>query len=252
MALAVCGTLTAADDSTVLLPLGLFHVPGAFGSVWQTELAIRNTGAETLEVTHAGSQCSIVCPFPVFELTSGQSLLIKNEENEPLVASTSGLVLHLQGRQVVSPSNIHFNLRIRDLSRTSTTWGTELPVVRATQFTSLPIELLNLPVTPGFRFTVRVYALDGDVPIQGVARIFDLKNGQLISTVPFSLTRAPDQSPTYYPAYAQLDQLADHLAGLTSDTVVIEISPSQAGQQLWAFASITNNETQDVTTVSSQ
>ncbi len=241
-----------ADDATVLLPLGLFRTPGAFGSLWQTELSIKNTNAAAIQISHAGSQCSIVCPFPTFELSSGKSIAVDNPVNEQLVASTSGLILHIEAVPMVSGSDVHFNLRIRDLSRTTSSWGTELPVVRASQFNTSPIELLNVPVTPGFRLTVRVYALDGQTPVPAVARVYDLGTGLILAEVSFVLDRSSDQSATYYPAYAQLDALTKNLTGLTGESVVIEILPSQIGQRLWAFASITNNDTQDVTTITPQ
>lgn len=88
--LLLCTSLRGQDNATILLPLGVFQRGGAFGSLWQTELAIRNTTSDQITISHAGALCSITCPFPAFQLSSGSSLLVTNPFNEPLISSYSG------------------------------------------------------------------------------------------------------------------------------------------------------------------
>lgn len=97
-----------------------------------------------------------------------------------------------------------------------------------------------------------MYAIEGETPIASIVRAYDFKTGTLLGERLFTLDRAPGDTPIYYPAYAQLDGLMDIIHGATSDRLAIEIVPAVATQQLWGFISITNNDTQDITTVTPQ
>jgi hypothetical protein len=204
-----------------------------------------------VHIGYAGDLCGITCPFSPLRLVSNQTRVLSDPSNSTPLASPTGLILHIQNRQIVPGAVVRFNFRVRDLSRQASTWGTELPVVRASDFTAEPIQLLNLPTDPRFRFTVRIFAIEGPSSISARVRVHDLLSGRVLRELPLTLQRF-GQPAAYYPAYAQLDSLSPELANLGSDRVGIEVSPSDSMQKLWAFVTVTNNDSQHVTTVTLQ
>jgi len=228
----------------------LVHFNGAYGSVWESELTIKNTASEDKRVGSPADLCVIGCAFGTIHLLAGETRVFSDPFNGSPLALATGLVLRLQP-PVNGTADVHFNFRVRDLSRQASTWGTELPVVRGSEFTAAPIELLNLPTGSTFRFTVRVYAIDGPDSLAARARVYDLLSGSVLRDVPLTLQRSSQAAffPAYFPAYAQLDSLSSDLSNLGTDRIGIEISATDPTQALWAFATVTNNESQHVTTV---
>ena len=111
-----------------------------------------------------------------------------------------------------------------------------------------------MPLDPTFRSLVRVYDFD---PAPGhfvMIRPFkpdelQVKHDELLKeiSVPLKIPISTEQNP----GYAQL--AVNGLPELSSNgTVRIEVSPGTPGLRFWAFASVTNNETQHVTIVTPQ
>ena len=138
---------------------------------------------------------------------------------------------------------ITLNLRARDL-RSSDNLGVEIPVVRSedTFGPDSTIAMLNVPIAAQYRQKLRIYDFDGElgrtvkVNIDGVvSRDITLSGGD--DGVDFPA----------YPGYADLDlNLIPELAGRDHVTVTIE-TPDEG--RFWAYVSVTNNNTQQVTTV---
>lgn len=249
-AIALLATMSVplrADDR-LLLPIGLVHLDGAYGSVWETELTIHNSGNDEVQIVTPADRCSVTCPFSPLVISRGRSIIISDPSNGTLLGSPNGVIVRAIGRDIQSPPNVHWNFRVRDVSRQTLTWGTELPVVAASQFTSQPIELLSLPADPRFRFTVRVYALDESGTASVRARIFDLGSGDTVRELHATLQRSRESAGDY-PLFAQIDSADPALGNIGAEQVGMEISADDANQKLWAFATVTNNETQHVTTV---
>lgn len=215
----------AAFYEPVLIPVA-FSGPGAFGSQWRTDIALRNENDFSLLI--AGET-----PFS----RPGAHSTMTPDANRP-----NGILAYLP-RQ--GSSNVHFGVLVRDLSRQAEVLGTEVPVVREKDFFDRPLELLNVPADPRFRVALRVYDLGtpGGIHI----RIQPLSGDEmLVDTFVFPAGRNP--------AYAQIsDFLAAYprLAGKGPLRITVD-APIPGNPTLWAFASITNNETQHVTTISPQ
>ncbi|HUP45318.1 MAG TPA: IPT/TIG domain-containing protein [Thermoanaerobaculia bacterium] len=145
---------------------------------------------------------------------------------------------------------VRLNLRVRDVSREADNLGTELPVIAAEQAFAAgeEIPLVNVPTQEQYRQKVRIYDLDGEYGRTVTVRIYGDDLSTPIATR--SVTTSQAAIETDYPAYpgqGELDlNLLPELAGL--DSVNIVIDTPDAGQW-WAFASITNNTTQLITTV---
>ena len=147
--------------------------------------------------------------------------------------------------------NLAFSLRARDVSRESDNFGTEVPVVRESQmFRDSVLTLLDVPLDPRYRTKVRAYAFSDPIFL-GLVNNNDVKltvrraNGETIQQF---RTRSPvceGASCTATPGYLEFD-LAPIGAGERGD-VYIQFTDGALG---WAFASVTNNETQQVTIIS--
>jgi len=214
----------------VLFPVG-FSGPGAFGSLWATEIFLRNENEFAITLSPLSTfnlgcvpfQCELKIP-PHTTRTTGTT-------------TPNGFIAHVP--RMAAP-NVHFGLLVKDLSRQSEALGTEVPVVREKDLYDHALELLNIPTDLRFRVTLRIFTLSGPGSVK--VEIASMSGENLVST---SVLTSGN------PAYIQLSPMFPQIAG--KGPLRIRISPPLAGDRsLWAFASITNNETQYVTTISPQ
>jgi hypothetical protein len=240
----------------ILVPFFLREpLPGKFGSLWATEAWIRNNAAQAVDIQRYDYGCLLPegC-FPMPPTPPGISFRPK------LAGSPPGLQGHFLFVDRRFASDISIALRVRDLSRQSMTWGTEVPVVREGEFRTGRLTLLDIPTGGGFRQVLRIYDLDGTRVAQVIVRIYGLNPaytnpflaqadpllGQ--SLISFQIA-GPPFSPIY-PGYIEISDL-NAIAPLSgTERVRIEIEPVTPGLQFWAFVTVVNNETQHLTVIS--
>lgn len=215
--------LHAFDAERVLLPIAVQQVPGAYGSLWTSDVwaDIRGTGVSIvpLRITDTNPQFPGSQELPVVLFESGHP---------------PGLFL-----EVSRGAAITFNLRIRDLSRAAETWGTEIPVVWERDFRTT-VTLLPISANDEFRSTVRIYGgTAGDVRV----RIIDLETADVLSDDVIAL---PATISEFLPPYAELNLPAN------ANLMRVDVDAVSSDLRFWAFASVTNNATQHVTTISPQ
>lgn len=220
----------------ILIPV-VYNGPGAHGSIWATELTVRNAnvyavepwrGSGTLAVLPAGTPRA----FTLGDAPAGVFLRVPRE----------------------SADELHFGALVRDTARQADDWGTEMPVVRESEFSATRIELLNVPRDARFRQTLRVY---GSGSIENRVRIlfYSMTSGaQLLEH--FATLRSP------VPCVAAGPCVSDRpAAAVIGDEVWSQLPQSgrvgvriesSSGIATWAFVTITNNETQHVTVISPQ
>jgi hypothetical protein len=221
---------TEAPDSALferrLLPV-VFNGPGAFNSLWETEVAAANNSATDVRPWRAESETGTLVARKAVRLT---------------------LPEWPQGRFVFVPREfsdaVHFNVRIRDISRDATHWGAELPMPRESAFRQT-IELLNVPGDSRYRRLLRVYGASSaaqNVEIQ----IYAMTDGFRYSWHTYRLSAGSDPAD---PAFHSLDL----------DTILPILQPGRnvairlaSSQPVWAFVTATNRDTQQVTIVSPQ
>ncbi|HEX6097742.1 MAG TPA: hypothetical protein VF432_15555 [Thermoanaerobaculia bacterium] len=240
------GVGDAARWKRILLPVVMAQAPGANGSLWTTDVFAHIDSDST--ITLQPRYCDpLTCRIP-------QAL------RRPFRLSTYGVGEPgaLPGQFVYTLANqadrLTLNLRVRDLNRTAETWGTEVPAVREEEFRTTPITLMPLPVDPLFRTTLRVYDFDArpgaGVTISIYADGETTPRATLIRTF---ATRPDFANPVLqprYPGYLQIDPLGEAGAAMAGATTAsVRIEPRSAGLRFWAFASVTNNPTGHVTTV---
>lgn len=222
-----------AGLAPILFPI-VDSVNGAFGSMWQSALTVSNPKPWTVDAEYSLyniGPCITDCnpPFdPKFFDTfrhgypHGTLLWAARSEAEELALS----------------------LRIRDVSQQERGWGSEVPIVRDHDFIhGKNIHLLDVPLDPRYRVKVRVYMIEPVLApsLTGAVRI---RRGHELLTLPFTFA---DEKRGYLhiePYYAEVDLPQ----GAANERVHVEVvMPLDATG--WAFASVTNNATQQVTIV---
>jgi hypothetical protein len=223
----------------ILFPV-LFSTGGANGSSWRSEALIVNPTRWTIE--NANEVLPIVCvTYPCGERLSPRSRTGFTGEGYP-----HGVALLVPRAEAES---IGFTLRVRDVSREADNLGTEVPVVRENaMMRDVDIPLLNVPRDPRYRTKVRVYAFPEAIRVgqsDPMLRILG-SDGSVLAETGFTLERNCGDAPGWAtPCYGEVD-----LAVGTKDEHSDVYVQLPAGWLGWAFASVTNNVTQQVTIVS--
>jgi hypothetical protein len=236
----------AESFERVLVPL-MFEGDGALGSRWTSELTVHNSGETGIDPWNSIVRCGVGerC-HP--QIPPGATL--------HLTPSTVGSWPH--GYLFVVPreqaDDLDFSLHIRDLSRQAESFGTEVPVVRERDLPRSPIVLLDVPLNPRFRSMLRVYdvnAIDG-APIRIRYRLDDGSQAggesrHILTTLIRCVT-----TPCWFPEPAAIALPLFDAAlppNITQDHLHVEIEPLDPRSRLWALVTVTNNETQQVTTI---
>jgi hypothetical protein len=240
--LALIESALAQDVTAVLLPVTAnTPIPGANGSLWSTEIVARNNGPDAVFFLSPCSATSVCLP-PYRQIQPHTTVRLEND-------SPRGTIILLRSREAAA---MVFDIRARDLSRQSETWGTEIPAIAdSAAFTSTStLYLLNIPTTSAFRSFLRIY--DFVESLQEVTRqfnvkVFPLSGDTLLKEMNVTTTTLPGQ------AVGEVD-VSDVTPPAGGDTVRLEITPFPVDppRKFWAFVSVTNNATQHVTLVTPQ
>jgi hypothetical protein len=209
-----------------LLPIFTRPVFGAFGSEFRTFARVMSIGAPFIGLYGLDQRCLQVFPplDPTAPIAVSDDIALP-----PDCAFGTGRIFWTRKGDGAS---LAMNLRVADVSREATSHGTEIPVVRANEFSTDGVALLGIPTDPRFRITLRIYSLDRtDQPVRvvGISFVRDVH----LST----------PADNFEPAYAEVSDLPRTV------TRLLVISP---GTRVWAFITVTNNVTQQITTITPQ
>lgn len=231
-----------AQSTRVLVPIVATGASGAFDSRWTSEVVAFNASTDPVMILYPHT-CVGTCGVPgaVLHASEGSDLAILTGSAVP-----AAFIYVPDG----SVGAIEFGLRVRDVSRQTDSWGTEVPVVRESRAFQGSFDLLNVPLPSRFRQTLRIYDFDDRAGSGVRVQFFDMVTGRLLKD--FQLAMLALSNDVFTPAYVQLDQFgqAPELAGL--DRIRVRISPTNATQRLWAMVSVTNNVTQELTMITPQ
>jgi IPT/TIG domain-containing protein len=252
-------TITVTDGFTygsggyerILVPFyAAGEVPGAFGSRWVTELVGWNPHPFSVAVYQV-PPATPPSPFDSGSPDWGAPL----SSFRPQLSSSGPAFLHVAGSNALA-----FHLRVRDVSRQSESWGTEIPVISERKaFTGEPILLNDIPFGSDARVMLRIYDFDG--PTGGDVDVevhFNDGTGNLSEQFALARVSFPGGTVQQYPpapGYIEVD-LTSELAGfpLTNNVTSLRVlvNSPHVDKRLWAFISVTNNRTQQITTVTPQ
>ncbi|MBV8516086.1 MAG: IPT/TIG domain-containing protein [Acidobacteria bacterium] len=230
------GTFEDAFDP-ILFPIYAEPTHGRFGSEFVT--IVRVAAKDTpVRLWGYDTSCTLFDPpiYPDMAMTIGPEIRLV-----PNCTESVGRLFYVEkGRS----GDLAANLRVQDVSRDALDQGTEIPVVHRSQFDDERIVLLGVPIDTRFRNTLRIYGLSNE---------FDHVN----VTVNNEIFQVPLQPATdrYTPAYGVFEDFplpAALPSGQNTVSVKVEVPRLGAGQPsmpIWAFVSVTNNETQHITTI---
>jgi hypothetical protein len=228
----------------VLFPVN-FVGSGAHGSEWITDIRMRNDAPVDIETvpTFWFDQDSPVLPLPVPFIPAGARASFPGERRD------GGAFLFVP---LGLDAPLAFSAHIVDQSRSTTDLGAEMPLVRA-EDTAHTIRLLEVPVEDRYRARLRVYDYDS---VNGRRVIVLMRSaGAIITSRELTLTGVPVCVTTPClpgrPAFGVLD--LDQIPELRGhDVVDVTVASRTREARIWAFVSVTNNETQAVTLYSPQ
>ena len=220
----------------VLFPV-FFKSDGAHGSRWRSEAVISNPNS--WPVYNLNALDPLVCTGPCVDRLAPKSRTEVSGQGFP-----QGVALLVPRGEA---DDLAFSLRIRDISRDEESYGVEVPVVRERDMVrNDDVRLLDVPLDPRFRTKVRIYAFPDPAP-----------DGSSLNAL-YTAVHVQRQTPeaksypmasgcprcAHIPYYREVD-LAPGAAGERADVYI----RASEGALVWAFASVTNNTTQQVTIV---
>jgi hypothetical protein len=234
-----------------LVPFTTEIIPGANGSRWTGELTFYNQAASDAGIAGSFSDPGMLSPPGVLYTDVPAGKTVKPDLFSSGVAV--GAFVH-----VPKPldETTMISLRVRDLSRNAASWGTDIPIV-AEEDTATQVTLIDIPTDPQYRAMLRIYhwsgldALPSRVTIYSPDHPEPVATFDLTSTAPGGFWTPEEGALPFYPSYAQLDLLTPAVRA-AGPTLRVEVDNKGSNVSpplptLWAFVSVTNNDTQQVT-----
>ena len=239
----------------LLLPLTTGQVPGAFGSTWDTDVALTNLSDTPLTVLGFQQRggCPILCgPLPPIPARA----TIFPDVIAPACPEVRGVLLWVERGRV---GDLDVALRTHDLSRQNQTWGTTIPVISVDELFARRFGLVDVPMDPQFRSTLRIYDFNAATPGTIRVRIYAVDpahagardNGAdalLFEMTPLFSVPAGAGQKTVCPGYVEIP-LSGKPELSSAQRIRVEIEPLDGLKEYWGFVSVTHNETQHVTIV---
>jgi hypothetical protein len=220
----------------ILFPV-LFSGAGVGGSQWVTEAVVSNP-----RLWSVWSHNSIF-PYVCLGYPCGEQLVPESVQRFNGQGYSKGAVLLVPPEEA---GHLAFSLRARDVSQEAEGLGTQIPVVREAGMVRKTLTLLNVPLDSRYRVKLRVYTFY-DSPARGPGHanveILPVTGARRFAAVTLApaCERPPCLSSQYY---GELD-FPQGAAGELAD-LYVHLDPGYLG---WAFATVTNNRTQQVTIV---
>lgn len=250
-AFTITATLTAqlVDREVLLLPILSEPLPGAFASVWRTDVWFMRTNelasiSPVVDRNCLPPRCGPPPPPLPGAFEAVQPPLYRTRAGEP-----PGVLLYVAEGAI---DDVVLNVRVVDTSRQDLSEGITVPVVRERDLRE-SVHLLNLAVTSESRVMLRVYDPFAPDLSRVRVRVYAIELAdQLLFEQDVLLRRAaadaiPNWTLPVVPASAEVPLTLQPDA--TRRHLRVEVLPLSTGLRLWAFASITNNRTNEVTLV---
>lgn len=232
LAIGIAGT-AAAQDATVfervLVPISVVDVPGAYGTLWSTELWYRN---------HSNKPVAVF-PLAVTDTvpTIGRTTRLPIGSFPP---EAPGQILFVSRD---GGADVQFDLRLFNRADPAASWGTKLPVVRERELADV-VHLINVPTASAYRSTLRIYGVPDAVAGTDSVRVRIYSNSE-------ELLADTDVELRGWPRYAAIASLVDRFPQIrNAERVRVHIEAQSVSAKIWAFVSVTSNATQQVSVVS--
>jgi hypothetical protein len=219
----------------ILFPIFLPPIPGAFNSIFETIPRVGSRGPDRIHLYGEDFRCLQAAPTRMDSFDP--VILDPNHADRTLEVDCSTSTGRIFWVRKGTERSLVANLRVSDRTRRSLSHGTEIRVVRRSDFTTDKIVLLGVPYDLRFRITLRIYALEETsspvyVEIGGAGQQVFLQPGSSIF----------EPSVATISDFSYREQINPTLS---PDRVVVQ----SFDVPVYAFISVTNNETQQITTI---
>ena len=231
----------------MMLPLIPDQTLGANGSIWATELLIWNSSSHVLMPVNLCEPILMTVPCQPYAIQPGET---RNDFLVGRYGGGEGMFLYIP-KPLTGAAGV--SLRVRDVSVDARSWGAAIPVVGFDEFKP-GLALIDIPTDARYRVTLRVYS-QAQAPQSVRVTVLSERNEVLDENVILLngiVTVVPVEFPLE-PAYAQLNPVSAAVRAaaprvrIELDNMGANVSPPPP--PIWAFVSITHNETQQVTIV---
>lgn len=258
-AVVLTGAIADAQPSPytrVLLPMYYEQtIPGAFGSEWQARFAIHNLSAKSWVIEWCSPMVDSGC---IADLWADEEVMPNETQNllparypKPANGAHGAVIYLLSNPAGDDLKDLAFQLRVTDTSRSSINAGTEVPVIREKFFRTSELRLVDVPAEPRFRLLLRLFEMNLD-RAEFTLRVVNQETNEVLSETPLA-TIAPAHGPLrFQPGFAEVADLSSRFGEPKPAYVRVEIVPRTPGAAFWAYVSVTNNESQQVTLVTPQ
>ncbi|HEY0159046.1 MAG TPA: hypothetical protein VGF28_17300 [Thermoanaerobaculia bacterium] len=242
---ALCASL-AAQPATfdpvhyerILVPLLIPQAPGAFGAVFATDLSLMGSEEQRSVLVYGIRAGCLHVPCPnqgldAVNVGSGEDRLSPGAVQYD---GTPGRFMYVARHQV---PRLYGHLRVRDITRSAQNLGTEIPLVRESDFIRTgEMVFRNEYPSKLYRSSLRLYAPQA---MRVHVTVVDEYGNETAHNVDLHATG----STIYDPHYAYFADFPAH--GWFALHLKADVE-----KPFWAFATLTNNETQMITTITPQ
>jgi hypothetical protein len=232
--------LLADDLEQVLLTVQPSFIECGCGGRFDTRLVVYNAGEKSVRGSCVDDICGTIAPGG-------------HEIGGPKTLASSPTFLFLP-KESVARLRMSLITQTHRWDRPDDIAFAELPIVRVSDFRDTTISIVGVRMQPGFRQGLRIYALDGTAYSAVDVRVYDLAtDAQIYEEVHWLMPLTDQRMPSgeaLAPAFNMECDLSRELPQmLDGRNVRIEIEPLTEGMKIWAFVSITNNDTQHFSSV---
>ncbi|HEU4888865.1 MAG TPA: hypothetical protein VFV49_13345 [Thermoanaerobaculia bacterium] len=240
LALVLCLPILAADYEQLLLPVAPSLAFCAYDSRYETRLVAFNDHAALGSRFCADDRCYDLLAKTGREITNGES------RSEPLP------VFLYVPKETADSMRMSLVVEASNKDRLDERNFTELPIVRASDFTEGKLQIVGLRMDPGFRQTVRIFGLDGALSGHVMMRAYKLSSNELLFEWPFYVGPLSHEQTSdgkqLRPAFGMECDMSAYLHSY-GQKVRLDFESMTPGMKYWAFISVTNNKTQHFYTV---
>lgn len=233
VAFVVTVTALGARAEHILLPIFVYHVTGAGGSIWSSEFSVHNPTGTDVGLHQ-------ICPYlsPCAEY-----IATANSTVQPIQVVQSSHFQYPGLDLLVDDSALEgLSLQLRVFAVSHGTWGTIVPVVRWSRVTTSKLRFIQIPMAANLRHTVRIYAETPDNPLV-VVRYFDDSAPGSVPIAERTLSLQISSAPLQV-GFAQLS--SSDLPGLSGvSRVRIEVVTADPAKRIWGMVSVTDAATQE-------
>jgi len=227
--LSVADVSQAIDIERILIPIAVSQSPGANGSRWTSDVQYRSDSeyrfVRPVTIADWSPPIHTTIQLPVFLLGP---------------TDMPGMFLDIDKR---ASAETHISVRVYDVSRPAS--GVVLPGVREEEFSSTPLQFLNVPVpSPDAAVLLRVYDSSSQPGATVTIRVFR-SGDNLRDEVLASETLPLFYQSSFAPGYVQYSLSSTPFRG----PLRVEVTPDRADERLWAFITVTNPMTSEVTPI---